>query len=149
MECLKFTCKEFDDKREQLNPPKGFAMHLQCTWRITSDKELLVGSLDLYQSADDSEFDEGFNWDRPGSNLRDRRLDDLLKSHELVVQSAAADSFGGFKIRFKNGFTLETFIAESRQDEFSEHWRLIDNRGEKSKHFVLSCSTLKDGQYNA
>lgn len=145
MECLKFTGKRSGDKKEQL---PGFALHLQCIWRITSDQTLLVGSLDLYEPADDNKFDDGFDWDKPGSNLRDRRLTNMLSCHKLVVQSVDADNFGGFTIRFKNGFTFSTFITASRQDNFSEYWRLIDNRGDRPKHFVVSYSTLNDGQYN-
>ncbi|RPD43437.1 hypothetical protein [Paracnuella aquatica] len=123
-----------------------FALHLQSPWRFTSDTEILAGSLDLYEPVDENaEYDEHFDWDKLNGNLRDFKLQELIKTHQLTVISVVADNFGGFDLLFSNDIRLSVFPAYSKVDQYSEHWRLLNNKVTDKTHFVVSgSSVLKD-----
>jgi len=139
MECLKFGTLLDTNKAGQEIEIGEFALHLQCPWRFTSKTKILIGSLDLYEPVDENaEYDDHFEWDQPNGNLRDVKLRELLKAENLTVTSIIADNFGGFDIIFTNDIRLSIFPAYSKVDQYSEHWRLLNNKETDKSHFVVS-----------
>jgi len=112
-----------------------FALHLQSPWRLTNSNEIIVGSSDLYEQADENaEYDPDFEWDKFNANLRDVKLEKLFSDNKLIVVSANVDTFGGLVINFDNNVSLTVFPDLSSKAE-NEYWRLIDNRNTKTKHY--------------
>ena len=141
MECLKFGHLLEITKAGQQNQIGEFALHLQCPWRFTTETEILIGSLDLYEPVyENADYDEHFDWDKPNGNLRDFKLQQLIKTQNLTVISVVADGFGGFEVLFDNGIKLTVFPAYSKVDQYSEHWRFLTNKETNKNHFVVSCS---------
>lgn len=142
MECLKFGQQIVVDRQGAIYNIGEFTLHLQCPWRITNGSAILLGSSDVYEPADKTvDFNEDFNWEKAGANMRDAKLQILL-SKPLVVEAVEVDTFGGFSLLFKNGMMLSAFPASSSKDEYNEHWRLLDNRPETKQHFVVSNQGL-------
>jgi hypothetical protein len=136
MECLKFGQQLINDKVHGLLNIGQFGIHLQCPWRITKGQEILIGSFDLYDQADqNAKYDPDFNWDRPDANLRDKKLNELIRDNRLTVEKIVTDDFGGFEITFTANVKLMTFPANSLEYEY---WRLLDNRPKLENHFVVS-----------
>jgi hypothetical protein len=134
MECLKFGTHITDDKDYGPLNIGEFGIHLQSPWRITKDKNILVGSYDVYEQADqNAKYDPNYDWDS-NVNLRDKKLNELIETNKLTVEKVEADEFGGFEIVFNENFKLTTFPAISLKEEY---WRLLDNRPTKAKHFVI------------
>lgn len=144
MECLKFGHLLETNKAGQEIEIGEFGLHLQCPWRFTCDTKIFVGSQDLYEPADEnSEYDENFDWDKPNGNLRDVKLQELIKPQNLTVASVAADDFGGFELFFSDHIKLSVFPAGSKVDEYSELWRLLNNQPANKNHFVVSSSFVQ------
>jgi hypothetical protein len=111
-----------------------FALHLQCPWRLTNENEIIVGNGDLYQQADEkADYDENYDYLTFNANLRDVKLDKLIKDKTIKIISAKADKFGGLEICFDNNITLTVFPDLASKAD-NENWRLIDFRSGKSKH---------------
>jgi hypothetical protein len=111
-----------------------FALHIQCSWRLTIGSRIIVGSQDFYIPRTGLSEDE-FNWDIQGANRFDERINafkEMPESNTKVVEFFM-DEFGGVKISFDSGAKLEVFPDDSLEEEF---WRFIEF-GEKSKHFVV------------
>lgn len=136
MECLKFGQRMVVDKRGDVYNVGEFGLHLQCPWRFTNKTEILVGSSDLYEPATEDEADEDFDWDIAGANLRDVKLQALL-SQPIVTEAADADMYGGFALSFSQGLTLSVFPVLTKKDEYSEFWRLLNNRVAPGIHLVV------------
>lgn len=136
MECLKFGTLFLKDQQGETWNYGQFGLHLQCPWRLTNDKEIIVGSNDLYEQADEkADYDENFDWEEFNSNLRDVKLDKLISDTKQVVKSAIADNFGGLQICFDSNTILTIFpVISSKAD--NEYWRLLDNRDETKNHYV-------------
>lgn len=101
-----------------------YALHIQCAWRLCDHSAIIVASRDRYYPRSDAEpIDEAFNWDIPGGNRCDERMDGFLASHgPLRVVKIAADDVGGFKLSLNGGFVFEVFPDDSLGDEI---WRLF------------------------
>ena len=136
MECLKFgTLYCEDDDGDTWNYGE-LGLHLQCPWRFTNDNEIIVGSNDLYEQADETaEYDENFNWDDSNANLRDVKLNRFIADRNHIIKSAIADKFGGLEIYFDSNVLLTVFpVITSKADH--EYWRLLDNRDETKNHYL-------------
>ena len=136
MECLKFGTLYLKDREGQTWNYGEFGLHLQCPWRLTNDKEIIVGSNDLYEQADETaDYDENFNWEAFYANLRDVKLDKFISDNKHIVKSAIADKFGGLQIVFDSNVVLTVFpVISSKAD--NEYWRLLDNRDKTKNHYV-------------
>lgn len=135
MECFHFGILTVVDDKQAYGE---FALHIQCPWRITNRKEIVVGYEDLYEPINENaEYDPDFDWDISGGNLRDVKLDDLLKREKLTVDSVNVDEFGGFILHFTNNIDLTIFPTLTRKFEYGEYWRLLYNRTDESHHFVV------------
>ena len=111
-----------------------YALHIQCSWRLTDEGRIIVASRDIYLPRTGLSNDD-FDWDKLGVNRFDEKIDELKKriKTNTIVTEISADIFGGLKISFNSGIRLEIFPDDSLEDEF---WRLIVFEG-KSKHFVV------------
>jgi hypothetical protein len=138
MECFKFGIFYQLDRKGIQRQVGEFDIHLQCPWRITKDDTILVGSDDLTEQPDETaKYDENFDWDVQGGNLRDIKLEKFLNSDKYVVESVVVDNFGGFELFFNNNTRLTVFPTLSCKSEYSEYWRLLDHRDENKNHFVV------------
>ncbi|GHV43885.1 hypothetical protein FACS1894180_4310 [Bacteroidia bacterium] len=136
-ECLKFGILYSIDHKGIEWQIGEFAIHLQCPWRITKNDTLIVGSDDVSEQPDENaEYDENFNWDIQGGNLRDVKLQSFIKLGKCMVQSITTDDFGGFELTFIDNIKLTVFPALSSKN-FGEHWRLLDNRNGTKCHYVI------------
>jgi hypothetical protein len=135
MQCFHFgTLTIINEKKAECE----FTIDIQCHWRITNDSQIIVGYSDLYEPIEeDAEYDENFDYDIIGGNLRDIKLDNLLKEKKLTVENVLADNFGGFEIKFSNSFILTIFPTLTRKYEYGEFWRLLDNKNKNIHHFVV------------
>jgi hypothetical protein len=141
MECIKFGTLLKPLINKDIVNVGLYGIHLQCPWRITDSNGIIVANNDLYEPVnEDAEYDEDFDWDIIMGNLRDVKMESVISKNELYVMSAQADIFGGLEILFENSMKLSVFPNATRKSEYTEFWRLLDNRNEKSKHLV-SLST--------
>ena len=144
MECLKFGYLTLVDRKGEMQSPGEFALHVQCPWHIVNASEIVIGSTDVYTPADEAaDNDESFDWDKAGENLRDAKLKALLEQ-KLVVESVAADAYGGFSLGLSQGLTFTAFPAYSKKDEYTEFWRLINHRQRKAPHIVVGPSGIDE-----
>lgn len=138
MECLKFGTLHFKDQNGMILNYGEFGLHLQCPWRFTNEREIIVGSNDLYEQADETaEYDENFDWEKINANLRDIKLDIIITDNENIVESAFADKYGGLQIFFKSNIVLTVFPDISSKAN-NEYWRLLDNGHLEKNHYVSS-----------
>ncbi|MDL2262451.1 hypothetical protein LJC11_02995 [Bacteroidales bacterium OttesenSCG-928-I21] len=143
MECLKFGVLHRIDHKGIERQIGEFGLHLECPWRFTKKNIILVGNDDLFEQPDEkAEYDENFNWDIQGGNLRDVKLDTFLKSAKYIVKSVNADNLGGFELKFNRNIKLSVFPTLSSKAEYSEYWRLLDNKDENKNHFVVGTTGI-------
>jgi len=149
MECFKFGhLLSTDNNNKQINIGE-IALHLQCPWRLTNDIQILVADNDLFEQENpNAEYDEDFEWDKKMGNLRDIKLDKILKIEGLIVVAILTDNFGGFEIAFNDKIKLTAFPNLSSKAEGNEFWRLIDNRTLSKKHFVVTTNGIIQSDLN-
>jgi hypothetical protein len=136
-ECLKFGTLYRKNRKGHTYQIGELGLHLQCPWRLSNDIEIIVGSDDVYEPADETAgYDEHFAWDESNANLRDIKLDHFISERKHIVKSAIADKFGGLKIIFDNDIVLTVFPTSTCKAQMSEYWRLLDNRDETKNHYV-------------
>jgi hypothetical protein len=141
-ECLQFGFLYKNDHKGIRRAVGKYQVHLQCPWRFTNEHSLLVGSDDLCeQPNEEAPYDEDFNWDVQGGNLRDVKMAQIAASM-YVVDAVNADNYGGFKIKFTNGICLTAFSALSTRNEYNELWRLMDNSDDDKPHFVVNATGI-------
>jgi hypothetical protein len=119
-----------------------YALHVECTWRITGLGGIAVGSGDLYYPAGVpvSRNSKDFDWRKQGANRADERLSTLLHQlaqAPLVVEGVWADATGSIRLTLSHGYALEVFPSDSLQGEYSEHWRLFQP-SLNQPHYVLT-----------
>jgi hypothetical protein len=115
-----------------------FALHLQCPWRITGPRGIVVGARDIYSPASTAKL-RGWKWDK-GPTLFDERVQaHLAQSAEplAIVRTIRTDRFGGFRLSMSSRLVLEVFPDATEATEHSEWWRLLCP-GTKAPHFVMS-----------
>ena len=118
-------CEKFKEK---------YALHVQCSWRLTTENKISVASKDIYIPRTGLDEDD-FDWDEFGANRFDEKIEELKEQivSSATVSKITADEFGGLKIYFESGIRLEVFPDDSLEDEF---WRFIIF-GSESKHYVV------------
>jgi hypothetical protein len=125
-------------RRGKVEEGTEYAIHVQCTWRITLDNKIIVASRDFYSPNSTWNYNEEFEWDVQGNNRFDERVASLLVSEkQLIVEQVESDMLGGLRLFLSNDYLLEVFPDSSEDDEYSEHWRFF-SRKEKSAHLVVS-----------
>jgi hypothetical protein len=127
------------NRRGKIQETAEYALHIQCSWRITLNNKIVVASRDFYSPCSGwDENDEDFDWDKQGNNRFDEKIKIFMKENgQLKVEHIESDDVGGFKIFLSNDYKLEAFPDSSEDDEHSEHWRFF-NRKDNSLHFVVT-----------
>jgi hypothetical protein len=128
------------NRRGKIEETAEYALHIQCSWRITLNNKIIVASRDFYSpnSKWDDDNDDDFEWDKQGNNRFDELIEIFMKNNEqLKVKQIDADNIGGVILTFSNGCVLEIFPDSSEDDDQSEHWRFF-NRKENGPHFVVT-----------
>ncbi|MHA7098568.1 hypothetical protein [Priestia aryabhattai] len=123
-----------------------YALDIQCSWRITKDNKILVGSRDFYSPRTGwNEENDDFDWDVQGNNRFDERIDSFIENakEHVTVERVEPDEIGGLKIFLSQGYLLEVFPDTSEDDEYSEFWRFF-NRRENSPHFVVTGNGIEN-----
>lgn len=116
-----------------------YALHIQCSWRITLNNKIVVASRDFYSPSSEWDGDiEDFDWDMQDKNRFDERIKTFIKDKgRLQVKNIESDDIGGLKVFLSDGYKLEAFPDSSEDDDQGEHWRFF-NRKDNSPHFVVS-----------
>lgn len=129
-----------------------YALHIQCPWRLTQIGHIVTGSEDYYQPEETDKEVDLEDW-RAG-NLQRKRLGEVLQSFdsatrswvngtdELVVESVAADDFGGFELILSGDFRVQVFPCGSR----GEYWRFFEPGGDGPHLVVKDSLILPDGR---
>jgi len=138
MECLKFGFKA-NDKNQNIGE---FGLHIQADWRIINEKNILVGSNDLYEPNSENQLELDFDYE--DGNLRDEKLKKIISTENLIVSKVLTDKVGGLNIRFNNKVELQIIPNSSSESEYNEFWRLIDNRKSESKHIVARINGIEN-----
>ncbi|MCM3256023.1 hypothetical protein [Priestia aryabhattai] len=123
-----------------------YALNIQCSWRITKDNKILVGSRDFYSPRTGwNEENDDFDWDVQGNNRFDERIESFIENakEHVTVERVKPDEVGGLKIFLSQGYLLEVFPDTSEDDEYSEFWRFF-NRRENSPHFVVTGNGIEN-----
>ena len=80
MECLKFGFKT-NDKNQNIGE---FGLHIQTDWRIINEEKILIGSNDLFEPDSENQSESDFDYET--GNLRDQKLDKIIKSKSKWIQ---------------------------------------------------------------
>lgn len=122
-----------------------YALHVQCSWRITRGDEILVGKEDLYQPEDGIKHavDDYFDWQK--HNLQDARVRSLFADNQrqFAVVGTALRAAGELDILFDDELRLEIFPNSSIRTPQREHWRLFapsvdPDHTDKTPHIIFS-----------
>ncbi|WP_338749322.1 hypothetical protein [Bacillus sp. FJAT-52991] len=126
-------------RRGKTKESAEYALHIQCSWRITRGNKIVVASRDFYSpSSKWNELNEEFDWDIQGNNRFDERIKAFTKENgQIKVIQIDSDEVGGLMVKLTEGYKLEVFPDSSEDDEQSEHWRFF-NRNENSPHFIVT-----------
>ncbi|NHC43059.1 hypothetical protein G6549_24490 [Bacillus sp. MM2020_1] len=120
------------------------ALHIQCSWRISLGKKIVVASRDFYSPSSEWDGDnEDFDWDIKGNNRFDERIKTFIKDNgQIKVLQIDSDEVGGLNVFLSGGYKLEVFPDSSEDDEQSEHWSFF-NRKENSLHFIVTGNGIE------
>ena len=138
MECLKFGLKEQESIKSRIVNVGEYGLHIQCDWRIIKENEIIVGSRDLFEPSTTIQDSHEFDYEK--GNLRDKKIRNLINKNRLIVKSIISDNFGGLKIEFLNNYLIEIIPMTTTEDEY---WRLLNNKNEKEKHFIISGNGIE------
>jgi hypothetical protein len=125
------------NRRQEMVEVGAYRLHIQAPWRILGPKGIVVGSVDAHYPPSDREDDDSFdpNNDRSACEERVRAWLDKHRRRPVVIQSVAADEWGGFRLTLSGGYALDVMPASSRADY--EHWRLLGPGAVHPPHFVV------------
>lgn len=130
-----------DSPKSKSGKRAEWALHLQCSWRITRLSEIVVSVGDFYVAPN---LEDEYNWDAGGESLFDMLCGKFmaeLKKHPLHVIDITYDNAGGFSLLFERNYRLDVFPARSslRNDE---HWRLFQP-DVNTDHYVFSKMKIR------
>jgi hypothetical protein len=117
-------------RRGRTEETAEYALHIQCSWRISLGNKIVVASRDFYSPSSEWDGDiEDFDWDIKGNNRFDERIKTFIKDNgQIKVLQIDSDEVGGFNVFLSGDFKLEVFPDSSEDDEQSEHWRLFNRK---------------------
>jgi hypothetical protein len=120
-----------------------YALHVQCSWRITHLNDIVVGRSDLFQPEDSRSAPEDFDWVE--GNLFDLRIGELFsEGREYEVTGCSMGAAGVLTINLQNDLKLELFPDSSTPSADYEFWRIFSPSHEEKphdpteKHFVMT-----------
>lgn len=147
---FQFGPRQLRTRRGKTYEVGTYALHVQCSWRLTSAQHILVASDDRFAEpleesiqATQEDEDEAYTWDRTNTTLLDERLHAFfLKCQETpcLVQSIHADNLGGFNMELSQDYTLTVFPNFSND---TECWRFFRSNDDRS-HFVVTGEGILD-----
>ncbi len=131
-------------RRGRTEETAEYALHIQCSWRITLGNKIVVASRDFYYpNSQWDEKNEDFDWDIHGNNRFDERIKTFIKDNrQIKVLQIDSDEVGGLNVFLSGGYKLEVFPDSSEEDEQCEYWRCF-NRKENSYHFVVTGNGIE------
>jgi hypothetical protein len=118
-------------------------LHVQCRWRLVDGSRILFGCDDMNRPAEEDISIDDFDWDKHASVL-DGKLGYWLEQHRETlpkVVDVSGDAYGAFRVMIEGGFVLEAFPCDSEWIEYSEHWRLLGHRPDRSQ-FIVSADGI-------
>ncbi|WP_224771222.1 hypothetical protein [Metabacillus idriensis] len=66
-------------RRGRAEETAEYALHIQCSWRITLDNKIVLASGDFYSpNSEWDDLNEDFDWDIQGNNRFDERIKTFL-----------------------------------------------------------------------
>jgi hypothetical protein len=129
----------------------AYAVHIQCSWRLTDGDQLVTGYFDYHIGADgESEPDRG---DARRGNRQQVRLEAFFgdydetrhilvdRSGRFVVTSIEADRYGSVDIGLNGGEACLRILSDSSA---MEHWRFFSTELEDSPHFVVTGGEIEE-----
>ncbi|GHO63654.1 hypothetical protein KSC_025460 [Ktedonobacter sp. SOSP1-52] len=126
-----------------------YALHVQCTWRLTKAQRILAASGDLgWEPKEVNEETrnyegEGYSWPKTGGTRLDEQLVSFFRQCEqtpLFVQAIQADDLGGLTIELTSQHLLTVFPDDSFDEEY---WRFFQV-GVNLPHFVVTGEGIED-----
>ena len=132
-------CKYHNYKGQEIEG-WGYALHIQCPWRVIGPDGIVVGDRDSCYPADESAEWEGFDPDEGKPSHLEAGIFPWMEKYAdepLTVERVEADSVGGFQLFLTEGFVLEAFPSDSLKGEYSEHWRIF-RPAQDNSHFVMT-----------
>jgi hypothetical protein len=136
---------EVTDKRGRAKTVGDWALHVQCSWRVTRRENIVVAKRDVYWPAgirSSDEVEQGWSWDQGGPTRLDERtaiFHQVLDVSPPVVESVKADEVGGVRLVLSGEYALEIFPDHTLDDEY---WRLFEPQ-QNRQHFVIRGVDLK------
>ncbi|MBE7043383.1 MAG: hypothetical protein E7399_07835 [Ruminococcaceae bacterium] len=119
------------------NKKSIYALHVSGTFRFCNNKQMILGSQDMYTESSSIEWNENFQWDIQGANLFDELSEKWLKKvleDEVYVSSFQANHYGDLTILLSNNDKIQIFVNNSSEEEV---WRFF-KIGDKEPHFVIT-----------
>lgn len=102
----------YDELKKMYKIRSEYALHLQCSWRITREDEIIVASADFYVEYNDKTL----------FDLKIPELNKYLAENEVIVTGVETDVFGDLRVITNTNMILEVFVHSSYKREF---WRLL------------------------
>ena len=122
-----------------------YALHVSCPWRLVGPDGLVVASGDLFTPADPLADLADFEWDAPGANWCDVRLQAFIAATAeapVAVNRVSADELGSLRVFLGEEFVLDIFPDSSPAAHVeSEFWRLLQP-GSGAPHFVVGSEGI-------
>lgn len=123
-----------------------FALHVSCPWRLIGPEGMVVASGDLFTPVDPTAEPDDFEWDVPGANWCDVRLQAFIATtaeSPLTVSAVSVDELGSLRILLGEEFLLDIFPDSSHAAHVeSEFWRLL-RPGTGAAQFVVSSEGIE------
>ncbi len=114
-----------------------YALHLQCSWRIVKQDQIIVAAFDVFRPREGHETEDGldFNWE--AGNLLDDRIRVFFEndSRQYTVEDVQAGRAGALRLILEGEFSFE--ICPCNSQEKLEHWRLFEPRSDRD-HLVVT-----------
>lgn len=108
--------------RNQVVKKTEYALHVQCSWRISKENTIILGNNDVYTLVDDLTEDD---WDIIGNNIFDIRINEtIIPLLPLNVLRVECSKVGDVKITLESGIVISIFVNSSEE---TEEWRFINN----------------------
>ncbi|MDE5054037.1 hypothetical protein NDK25_17520, partial [Niallia taxi] len=74
------------NRRGRIEETAEYALHIQCSWRITLGNKIIVASRDFYSpNSQWDEKNEDFDWDIKGNNRFDERINTFIKDYGQII----------------------------------------------------------------
>jgi hypothetical protein len=130
--------------RRGTNTVGDYALHVQCTWRLSGPSSIVVGWNDLFYRAGANPYADldNFDWEVQGANRFDERISAFLAQHAsapLKVVWVRLEKFGGIAIGLGRNYAIEIFPNTSLSGEI---WRLF-RPGSEERHLVVTTTGVE------